>query len=172
MGENLDAELQIEMSADPIHIHRAIPDEAAAIARVLHESFKEYRPLYTDGGFAATALNEEQVRNRMSEGPVWIALSGADAVGTVAAVTKNESAYIRGMAVLPRTRGSGVGSVLLHEVEHWARSEGCVRLFLSTTPFLDSAIRLYERHGFHRVNNGPHDLFGTPLFIMEKMIST
>jgi ribosomal protein S18 acetylase RimI-like enzyme len=44
-------------------------------------------------------------------------------------------------------------------------------MLLSTAPFLDRAIRLYERFGFRRTNEGPHDLFGTPLFSMEKVIS-
>jgi len=51
------------------------------------------------------------------------------------------------------------------------RERGCKRLYLSTTPFLHSAIRLYERCGFRRTDEGPHDLFGTPLFTMEKGVS-
>ncbi len=41
-------------------------------------------------------------------------------------------------------------------------------MFLSTTPFLHSAIRLYERFGYRRTDDGMNDLFGTPLFTMEK----
>jgi GNAT superfamily N-acetyltransferase len=75
------------------------------------------------------------------------------------------------MGVLPAERGSGTGSLLLREVESWAESFGESRLFLSTTPFLHSAIRLYERSGFRRINGGMSDLFGTPLFTMEKTLS-
>jgi hypothetical protein len=39
------------------------------------------------------------------------------------------------------------------------------------TPFLNTAIRLYEAFGFRRMNDGPHDLFGTPLFTMEKTVA-
>jgi GNAT superfamily N-acetyltransferase len=92
-------------------------------------------------------------------------------LGTVAAVIKGASVYIRGMGVLPAGRGSGTGSQLLQHAETWAISQGIYTLFLSTTPFLHAAIHLYENSGFRRTERGPHDLFGTPLFIMEKIIS-
>jgi GNAT superfamily N-acetyltransferase len=154
----------------PVKIRRAVAEDAAAIAGVLHESFVEFRALYTDGGFEATALSAEEVLARMREGPVWVALREDAMLGTVAAVVKGGSVYIRGMAVLPAARGAGAGARLLQQVEFWAVREGYTRLFLSTTPFLDSAIRLYERFGFLRVDEGLHDLFGTPLFIMQKSI--
>ena len=56
----------------------------------------------------------------------------------------------------------------LYTPEAFAASHGHDRLVLSTTPFLDSAIRLYERAGFRRSAAGPRDLAGTPLFTMEK----
>jgi GNAT superfamily N-acetyltransferase len=157
-------------AAKELEIRRAVPEDAQSIAEVLHESFVEFRPLYTDGGFAATTPDAKQILKRMQEGPVWIALLES-VVGTGAAVVKGEAVYIRGMAVLPAARGSRVGARLLQQIEAWARCEGSTRLFLSTTPFLDSAIRLYERYGFRRVDNSLHDLFGTPLFTMEKTVS-
>lgn len=153
-----------------IEIRRAEPADASSIARVLLESFIEFKPLYTEGGFAATTLNVDQILTRMREGPAWVALRDDDIVGTVAAMIRGNAVYIRGMAVLPAARGSGAGSKLLKQVENWALRKGFLRLFLSTTPFLDSAIRLYEKAGFRRTS-GEHDLFGTPLFTMEKMLS-
>jgi len=160
------------MRAAKVQIRGAAVEDSAAIADVLYQSFAEFRPLYTEDGFAATTPVAAQVETRMREGPLWVALSDGVIVGTISAVKKGDSAYIRGMAVFPSSRGSGAGSRLLQQVEQWAASEDLNRLFLSTTPFLDSAIRLYEKSGFWRTDDGPHDLFGTPLFTMEKVIGT
>ncbi len=153
-----------------VQIRRADPEDAAVVARVLYESFVEYRPLYTPGGFAATTPGAEQILARMSEGPVWVACRGIEVVATVAAVVKERSLYMRGMAVLPAARGSRVAVALLNQVEKWAVEQACTRVFLSTTPFLDAAIRLYENAGFRRFPESSPDLFGTPLFMMEKFL--
>jgi ribosomal protein S18 acetylase RimI-like enzyme len=155
------------LTPQQIEIRRAEPRDADAISTVLHEAFIEFKHLYTEGGFAATALNTEEVLTRITEGPVWVALIKDEIVGTIAAVQRDNSLYVRGMAVLPVARGSGAGRKLLDAVERFARDSNCPRLFLSTTPFLSAAIRLYESYGFRRTGE-PHDLFGTPLFTMEK----
>jgi GNAT superfamily N-acetyltransferase len=155
-------------STPRIRIRLADRRDAPAIASLLFESFIEYEPLYTPEGFAATAITSEQIVARMREGPVWVAVRDEEIVGTVSVVAKAGSLYIRGMAVLPAARGERIGALLLTHIEEFARTEGFSRLFLSTTPFLDRAIRLYERFGFRRTAEGPHELFGTPLFTMEK----
>ncbi|MFY9791983.1 MAG: GNAT family N-acetyltransferase [Candidatus Sulfotelmatobacter sp.] len=152
-------------------IRLAAPEDAPAIANLLHESFAAFEPLYTEGGFNATTPTAEKVLERLQEGPVWLALREGQVLGTVAIVVKGRSGYVRGMAVLPSARGTGIGAELLQHVENWARNEQCVRLLLSTTPFLSEAIRLYERFDFRRTDEGPNDLFGTPLFTMGKTIS-
>jgi GNAT superfamily N-acetyltransferase len=159
---------QREEAPAEVQIRLARPDDATLVATVLHKSFVEFEPLYTRQGFAATTPDEAQVLARMREGPVWLAFRNAEVLGTVATVLKGESAYIRGMAVLPAARRLRVGARLLEHVECWARHQGCQRLFLTTTPFLDAAIRLYEKVGFRPKDEGTHDLFGTPLFTMEK----
>ena len=154
-----------------IQIRVAAPDDAERIAAALREAFVEYRASYTAEAFAATTPAAEQVRSRMDEGPVWVAVQGDVVVGTVSVVPRGESLYIRGMAVLPAARGRRVGEALLRRVEEFASAQGCERLYLSTTPFLARAIQLYERAGFRRNADGPHELCGTPLFTMEKAIS-
>jgi GNAT superfamily N-acetyltransferase len=108
------------------HIRRAVLNDAEVVARILYDSFVEYRHLYTDDGFAATALRPEQIRIRIWEGPLWLA-SRSEVEGTVSAVAQGDSLYIRGMAVLPSARGCRLGSSLLQQVERWTDggSSGC-----------------------------------------------
>lgn len=153
-----------------IEVRLAGAPDAPAIAFLLAESFAEYRPLYTPEGYAATSITPEQVANRIEEGPVWVAVRDGTIVGAVSVIPKGRSLYIRGMAVLPTARGQHIGELLLTHIEQFAATERFRRLFLSTTPFLDRAIRLYEHCGFRRTNEGPDELFGTPLFTMEKSI--
>ena len=153
-----------------IRIRRAAPADAEAVASVLREAFAEYQDSYTDEAFAATTPAGEQIRGRMGEGPVWVAVRGDVVVGTVSVVPRGESLYVRGMGVSPAARGLGVGEALLRQAEEFASARGHRRLYLSTTPFLSRAIRLYERAGFRRSDDGPHELFGTPLFTLEKAL--
>ena len=159
------------MSSTPnIEMRLAEAADTPAIASLLSESFAEYRPLYTPEGYAATSITPEAVAHRIEEGPVWVAVCDGIIVGTVSVVPKGESLYLRGMAVLPTARGQRIGELLLAHIEKFAATGTFRRLFLSTTPFLDRAIQLYEHFGFRRTGEGPHELFETPLFTMEKVI--
>lgn len=151
-------------------VRLANASDAEAIASIMLLAFLEYRKLYTTEGFAATAITSVEALSRMRQGPVFVALIDNEVVGTASLVKKDDSLYVRGMAVLPQRRGNRIGELLLTQIEEYAAREGCKRLFLSTTPFLDRAIRLYEKFGFNRSEEGPHELFGTPLFTMEKRL--
>jgi GNAT superfamily N-acetyltransferase len=162
-----DASARIEGDAGADGVVAASPADADSVASVLSESFAEYRPLYTPGGYAATTPSAEQIRARWDEGPVWVAVREGRVVGTVSAVPRGRELYVRSMAVVPSARGLRVGESLLRRVEEFARAHGHERLTLTTTPFLSRAIRLYERAGFERSGRAL-DLFGTPLFEMSK----
>jgi putative acetyltransferase len=158
------------MALSDTSIRKAVINDSSAIAWVLRGAFIEYEPLYTPAAFLATTLHSDLIRGRWSEGPVWIAEQHGNIVGTVAAVPKTSGLYIRSMAVLPHARGQGIARRLLNEIENFAATHHHQRLFLSTTPFLHEAIRLYERFGFQRTDEAPHDLSGTPLFTMAKLL--
>lgn len=162
--------MNIELAQPNILIRSAVPADASAIATVLHDSFVAYKSSYTPEAFAATTPTADQIKIRTSEGPVWVVVRDEKIVGTVSVVPRGESLYIRGMAVLPNARGQKIGELLLAHIESFATARDFKRLYLSTTPFLSSAIRLYERFGFQRNGEGPHDLLGTPILTMEKLL--
>ena len=129
-------------------IRMAVPDEALAIALLLARSFAEYESSYTPEAFAATISTPDRIRDRINEGPVWVALRNDAVVGTLSAVGRGGALYLRGMAVDPTARGDGIGRRLLERAEEYAIRNGFERLFLSATPFLKSAIGLYEELWF------------------------
>jgi GNAT superfamily N-acetyltransferase len=75
------------------------------------------------------------------------------------------------MAVGPSMRGRGIGKLLLQRVEKFALANGYKRLILNATPFLASAIQLYERCGF-RATGSERERFGTRLSAMAKQVTT
>ena len=154
-----------------IQIRLAKTSEAESVASVLYQAFEEYKSLYTSEAFSATTPTAEKLRNRWDEGPIWVAEQDQNIVGTVSAVPRDQSLYIRSMALLPAVRGQGIGGLLLQTIEDYACARGYRRLFLSTTPFLFPAIRLYENFGFHKSDEGDNNLFGTPLFTMVKILT-
>lgn len=151
-------------------IRPATTEDTDGIARVLRESFEEYEPLYTSHAYLATTPLAEIVQERLAEGPIWIAVEDGATIGTISARLTPEGVYVRGMAIVPTARGTGIAESLLREVEEFALSNAERRLYLSTTPFLTRAIRFYERSGFQRCEGGPSSLHGTPIFTMEKIV--
>ena len=105
-------------------IRLAIPEEAGAIASVLRQAFVEYVHAYAPDAFDATTPTAHQIRERWSEGPVWVTVQATEIVGTVSAVPKDGATHIRSMAILPASRGLGIGRLLLHQIEQFALEQG------------------------------------------------
>lgn len=151
-----------------IIIRPAIPADAGSISRVLLDSFLAFKQYYSEKAFEATTVAEAEVLLRMKEGCVWVALKDEDIIGTVAVVKKEEDLYIRGMSVLPESRGSRAGWMLLEAVEKYAVENNVIGLLLSTTPYLSAAIHLYKKFGFEQVGEMDDSFYGTLIFQMRK----
>jgi ribosomal protein S18 acetylase RimI-like enzyme len=155
-----------------MRIRRATDADAETVAEILRSAFAEVDRLYTRAGLAATTPPAALIRERLKEGPVWVAEDdGGALVGTVAAVARDDGVYVRSMAVTPAARGRKIALHLMRQVELFAVSKFAPRLYLSTTPFLFAAIRLYESLGYRRTGLPPDELFGTPLVSMAKPLS-
>jgi ribosomal protein S18 acetylase RimI-like enzyme len=151
-----------------VTVRIAQPIDAAAIAETLRAAFAPFEGRYTPAAFTATTPTASQVADRFQEGPIWLAEQEGRVVGTVSVVPRSGDLYLRSMAVHPTAQGQGIGARLLAAVEGFAKP-GYRRIVLTTTPFLDAAIRLYQRAGF-RSTDEHADLFGTPLVWMVKAL--
>lgn len=67
-------------------------------------------------------------------------------------------------------KGRGYGKELMLLAEHWAKSAGYKKLYLETHTNLVTAIKLYEKAGFHQIEKPDGAVHGTMnLFYMKNL---
>jgi DNA-binding MarR family transcriptional regulator/GNAT superfamily N-acetyltransferase len=155
--------------AGPPLIRRAVLGDAEPIAGILRRAFAEQEAEFTPEAFAVSTPDHATMAERIATDPVWVAEQDGRVVGTVSAVPRPPSLFVRSLAVLPQARGSGLAVLLLAEAERCARQLGLGRLELDTTPFQAAAARVYERFGFRPSHR--HDLHGTAMIRMVRPIT-
>jgi len=93
---------------------------------------------------------------RRGTAAVLVAQVGEDVVGMVTVQTVISTAegarsgWIEDLVVRDGWRRSGIGSLLMDEVEHWARDAGVTRLQLLADNRNKPALDFYNRRGFSR----------------------
>jgi putative acetyltransferase len=63
------------------------------------------------------------------------------------------SVELKRMYVKPESRGRGIASSVLRELESWAAEKGALRMVLETGLGQPEAIGLYEKSGYARIEN-------------------
>lgn len=157
--------------APQFEIRLAVPEESSVVSSLLLAAFEPYRSGYTSDAFEYTTPTAEVIEPRFAEGPIWLAVDGDDAIGTVSGLAEDERFYVRSMAVKPLAQGRGVGQRLLDTLEKYAREQGFSKLYLYTTFVLPAARPLYEKNGFYVVRETPaEEWFGVGGIEMEKIL--
>jgi DNA-binding MarR family transcriptional regulator/GNAT superfamily N-acetyltransferase len=94
----------------------------------------------------------------------WIAEIDGEPVGSVFLVEASaQVAKIRLLLVERRARGLGVGRALTEQCIRFARQAGYSSITLWTQSILVAARGIYQRAGFHRIEEEPHHSFGVDL---------
>ena len=83
-----------------------------------------------------------------SDGLFLVALDGGHVVGTVMAGYDGHRGWIYSMAVEPRRRRQGIGSMLLERAEGELRALGCVKINLQIFGSNESVAEFYRRNGY------------------------
>ena len=152
-----------------IVIRAASQGDEEGILCCLAAAFEPYRAEYTPEAYADTVLDQASLKKRLQHMHVLVAVASEGIVGTVAASLVSGEGHLRGMAVRPDWRGSGLSALLLRTIETWVENQGCKRVTLDTVLPLQAAIRFYEKNGY-RKSGRVSDLYGMPLVDYVKEI--
>ncbi len=83
-----------------------------------------------------------------------VAYENQKAIGCGAIKTYNaDTAEVKRMYVPPHLRGKGIASIVLVELETWAKELNYKRCILETGKKQPEAIRLYEKNGYQSIPN-------------------
>ena len=144
------------MGESQIEIRRAGPEDAAAIALLLHDFNSEYSEP-TPGVAALTGY----CRRLLEEGEMTGLLAGGGADGLslirfrTAVWTGEPEAHLQELYVVPALRGRGIGRALLEATMDAAREAGATGIDLNTGTTDTAARALYESCGFSNREGAP-----------------
>ena len=135
--------------------------EHSAVARVILHSYAEFGPLLPPDAWERYSQNILDVRSRMTESELLIAVENGEIVGSAtfypARLMRTQSGWprewtgVRLIAVLPERRGRGIGKALVEECIRRSRDQNAAAFALHTTPYMTLAQGMYEGMGFVRV---------------------
>jgi len=156
------------MSETKISIRRAGPEDAAAIARLLHDFNEEYSE--PTPGVEALAGYSRQLLEE-GEMDVLLAGDGPDGISLTrfrpCVWTGKPEAHLQELYVVPPLRGQGIGRVLLEATIALAREAGATGIDLNTGETDTAARGLYESAGFSNREGSPD---GSPMLFYEREI--
>ena len=144
------------MGPSQTEIRRAGAEDAATIARLLHDFNTEYEEP-TPGVEALTGYARQLLE--AGEMTVLLAGAGADGISVIrfrtAIWTGGPEAHLQELYVVPRLRGRGIGRALLEATIAAAREAGATGIDLNTGETDTAARGLYESFGFTNREGAP-----------------
>ena len=99
-------------------------------------------------------------------GRLYLAYQEDELVGCIALKRANETTCeMKRLYVRPTFRGKGIADKLLTHLIADARQIGYRQMRLDTLPFLNAAIKLYQKHGFYEIPPYNDNPMGTSIYM-------
>jgi ribosomal protein S18 acetylase RimI-like enzyme len=144
------------MGEAEIRIRRAGPEDAAEIARLLHDFNSEYSEPTPGIGALTEYAGRLLVEGEMT---VLLAGDGPDGISLIrfrpSIWTGGPEAHLQELYVVPPLRGRGIGRALLEATMAAAREGGATGIDLNTGETDTAARALYESCGFTNREGAP-----------------
>lgn len=138
-----------------VAVRRAIPADAATVARLLHDFNTEF-----DEPTPPAAVLAGRARQLIAAGTIVVLLAGEGPEGLSqfrflrTIWSEGLDVYLEELYVVPARRGEGIGRALLEATMETAREGGATRIDLNTGETDAAARALYESAGFSNREGG------------------
>jgi ribosomal protein S18 acetylase RimI-like enzyme len=143
-----------------IVVRQAGERDLERVVSILRAANAEFESALPEAFYRAYLANVLDVRSRLAESELFVAEQNERRiVGTITLYPDasrerwgwpSGCAGIRAVAVEPSVRGLGIGRLLAEHCTERSRALGVRSVCLHTAPFMEAAIRMYERLGFRR----------------------
>ena len=144
----------------PIVIRDVEPHELDAAAKATLSAYQEYADLMPDDFWGMYSENILDVRSRLGESELIVAVDDGVIVGSTTFYPKesrregspwpSDWTGVRLVAVVPESRRRGIGRLLVEECIDRSRRQSAAAVRLHTTPLMSVAAAMYESMGFVR----------------------
>ena len=144
------------MEMPEIHVRQATAEDAATVARLLHDFNLEFSEPSPGAEFLT-----DRIEQLLKAGEIVVLLSGPEPDGLAlfrfrpALWSEGLEAYLQELYVVPARRGRGIGRELLERAIEFARAAGADGIDLNTGETDTAARALYESMGFTNREGGP-----------------
>ncbi|MEM9138831.1 MAG: GNAT family N-acetyltransferase [Pseudomonadota bacterium] len=134
-------------------IRPARPDDAEKVAQIAQAA---YAPLAKRMDTPPAPMLDDYPA-RVGEGVVWVLEDGADVLGFIILVDREDALLLENVAVAPEAHGRGAGRrlVAFAEAEAAQRGHSAIRLYTHATMVENQAI--YAHLGYERTGQGMED---------------
>lgn len=137
------------------HFFRLAQDQDVPnIRRLVNEAYQELAALGLN--YTATYQDEETTRTRVAQGRTFLLERDQQIVATVLLkkenrFTEKNSAYVSQLAVTPKLKRQGIGSLLMDLCEDLAQREGFESIQLDTAKSAHHLVSWYLKRGYEIV---------------------
>lgn len=148
--------------SDTLVLRTATARDAAAIARVIADSFEQYRGRLNpeSGAFRETAGG---IAADLAKGiAAIVAERNGETIGCVLVEEQEGDLYFGRLSVLPSARGQGLAKQLVGAVEAEARRRGLPGVRLGVRIVLTDNQRLFQSLGYRETSREAHPGFDHP----------
>ena len=130
------------------NIEPATKLDAEEIAELYKTVWTPYRKTFPEPLMDNRIPDAGQVATSMDDNEYFVIREENIIIGVVRCQFPHGTCHLDRMVVLPEHRGKGIGKDLTQFIIDLARERGASKVWLDTTPALESAVALYESMGF------------------------
>jgi ribosomal protein S18 acetylase RimI-like enzyme len=145
-------------------------EDSGSISSLYFEVWKSMKGIFPDELLYARQPDKKKMREWMQKETYFICELKNQVVGAVGCFMEFGNCKLIHMAVLNEYQQNGIGSKLLEKVEHYAKKNNALKIWMDTSVRLTIAIDFYKKNNYEIVGKLKKHFWGEDIVIFEKLL--